>query len=480
MSTYFKSPGAWLGAGLYPDPWRAGFYPDPPRRAGFYPDPWLLAALYPDPPRRSGSYPPVDGAGNYPPVDGAGHYPPVDGAGHYPPVDGAGHYPDPPRGPRTAGVPWLGVDPAWAYASGDEGLRALALRKVRTRIVRPTDPRLPRPSDPGSASAAPAMHALWRWETPWRVKAVAGELMGRFAVRAKGDAASVLRLPSPGARGRADVVVDLRWPDHENFDFDRQIDRVVRAAVEREDRLPEILTQRHDIGAFFDAVSGINRAASPRFSELLLALSEATEYLLMGLKHHAGVHRPAQRSGLVQPVISAPGHGSLPSGHATMAAVNARLLTLMVFRNDESSVVQLDLLARRIAFNRVVAGVHFPMDSAAGYQLGHALVDAFIGLALGVPLGGTASAFLPKAESELGERADSGVARPAVPAVLAGALDADATALRATRVDRARRQAPARASGRKAVSPSAGTLSGAPLLAELFRAAREELSAQLR
>ena len=46
-------------------------------------------------------------------------------------------------------------------------------------------------------------------------------------------------------------------------------------------------------------------------------------------------------------------------------------------------MLQLDRLARRIAFNRVVAGVHFPIDSRAGYALGLQLSGHFIALADG-------------------------------------------------------------------------------------------------
>ena len=39
---------------------------------------------------------------------------------------------------------------------------------------------------------------------------------------------------------------------------------------------------------------------------------------------------------------------------------------------------QLYRLARRISDNRVIAGIHFPIDGAAGYALARALSDFFI------------------------------------------------------------------------------------------------------
>ena len=95
------------------------------------------------------------------------------------------------------------------------------------------------------------------------------------------------------------------------------------------------------------------------------------ELVVMALKHHMAVLRPFQRNSLILPVIETPGHGSLPSGHATMAAMTAQLfIDVLELKPDSPRALALNRLARRIAFNRVVAGVHFPVDSLVGYTLG--------------------------------------------------------------------------------------------------------------
>jgi hypothetical protein len=98
----------------------------------------------------------------------------------------------------------------------------------------------------------------------------------------------------------------------------------------------------------------------------------------MQFKHALACWRPHQYSEQVQPMITTPGHGSFPSGHATQAFVLARLLDgiLPVVGTEYDAMRrQLYLQAARIATNRVVAGVHFPVDGVAGRLLGHSIAE---------------------------------------------------------------------------------------------------------
>ena len=87
-------------------------------------------------------------------------------------------------------------------------------------------------------------------------------------------------------------------------------------------------------------------------------------------------------------MILTPGHGSFPSGHATETFMSA-LVLLRLLQNstispysvpaDQASwALQLMRLASRVAMNRTVAGVHFPVDSAAGAVLGMTLGQYFV------------------------------------------------------------------------------------------------------
>ena len=95
--------------------------------------------------------------------------------------------------------------------------------------------------------------------------------------------------------------------------------------------------------------------------------------------------RPSDFSPQIQPMIPVPGHGSWPSGHATEAFLTATVLEALLNQaspgsspNGTASREQFQRLAARIAVNRTVAGVHFPVDSAVGRLLGTALGEFLV------------------------------------------------------------------------------------------------------
>lgn len=279
--------------------------------------------------------------------------------------------------PGEPPIPWGGLDPDWVWSGGEAALLAQALRRVRDRILPSHDPRLPRNSVTvvlGNQEAP----ALWRWGEDFRVSAAVAELLGRLVVRGT----QVWWVPPPEALqpmgSDAPCKLFTLVPPEPHFDYSDQIDKVLRAAVEREERMPEILTQAKDIGVFFDAITGIDRASAPRLRELLEVAWEVSTHLVMQLKHNVAEWRPHQRCARVYPAIITPGHGSLPSGHATMAMLAAEVLGELLYPPGDNRRSALQRLARRIAFNRVVAGVHFPMDSAVGDALARQLASVFV------------------------------------------------------------------------------------------------------
>jgi membrane-associated phospholipid phosphatase len=182
----------------------------------------------------------------------------------------------------------------------------------------------------------------------------------------------------------------------------------VRAAMDlRADRLPEILAQADGFSAFFAAQMpfGLNRR--PMTVHLIGALHDTVVGVEQRMKHLCSVMRPVDLSPQIQPLIATPGHSAYPSGHATEAFAHATILAALRLAGrgtpDASlidtllgklspaveaapvtdPVILLFRLAARIADNRTVAGVHYPVDSAHGGLLGLGVSLAFIGHCLG-------------------------------------------------------------------------------------------------
>jgi len=89
-------------------------------------------------------------------------------------------------------------------------------------------------------------------------------------------------------------------------------------------------------------------------------------------------------------MIETPGFFAFPSGHATQAFMVAELLRVLTDAHANGggdhrlgptlneTMTQLRRQAERIATNRVVAGLHYPIDSAGGQLLGHCLAGYLI------------------------------------------------------------------------------------------------------
>jgi len=187
----------------------------------------------------------------------------------------------------------------------------------------------------------------------------------------------------------------------------------LRAAMDlRADRLPEIIAQSDGFAAFFAAQAPFGPGRRPYTALLIGALHETVVGVEQRMKHFCSVPRPVDLSPQVQPIIQTPGHSAYPSGHATEAfayatllaalnlsattpepglieAVLARLSPAAETAPVTDPVILLYRLAARIADNRTVAGVHYPVDSAHGALLGLGVTLAFVGHCLGGGAGHT-------------------------------------------------------------------------------------------
>ena len=79
-------------------------------------------------------------------------------------------------------------------------------------------------------------------------------------------------------------------------------------------------------------------------------------------KEHFARPRPPQHSADVKPILDFSSNDSYPSGHATVAHLYATLLARMFPEKSHELFARAD----QYAYNRVVAGVHYPSDVHAG------------------------------------------------------------------------------------------------------------------
>ena len=106
-------------------------------------------------------------------------------------------------------------------------------------------------------------------------------------------------------------------------------------------------------------------------------------------KHLFACRRPDEVDTRILPLIPTPGHGAYPSAHAAQAFAMAEVMTALIratpgfYPDTETRVDLMFRQAHRIAVNRTVAGVHFPMDSAVGALLGLQIGRGLVGLMTG-------------------------------------------------------------------------------------------------
>ena len=162
----------------------------------------------------------------------------------------------------------------------------------------------------------------------------------------------------------------------ENATLALQCDLVRCYADQRADRANEILSQLGAFSPYFAIILGLTEGRNPRTFELLDAVQTIAGLVTMMPKHLFACRRPAEFDTRILPLIATPSHGSFPSSHATQAFAMASVLAALVGAHpDHFGDVgkRIDLTyrqAHRIAVNRTVAGVHFPIDSWAGARLG--------------------------------------------------------------------------------------------------------------
>lgn len=159
--------------------------------------------------------------------------------------------------------------------------------------------------------------------------------------------------------------------------FAAQLKQMRNYMDQQPERAPEILNQAALPPDYLGSIIGLT-ARNRRVLELMNVTLGIAGSVSMIPKHHLACRRPGDIGSRVLPMLPTPDHGSFPSGHATEAFAVATVLSGLVrsdvgqrhFPAGEKLVALLLKQAERIAVNRTVAGLHYPIDSWAGAALG--------------------------------------------------------------------------------------------------------------
>jgi hypothetical protein len=146
-------------------------------------------------------------------------------------------------------------------------------------------------------------------------------------------------------------------------------------APDREDRFAEIIDQHDAEGSisYFLGMLAIDPARNPMTYLLVRTARRIGEHVVMVLKAANPVPRPSQTCPAMVPMIDPPVTSSFPSGHSLQARLIARCLRAA--RPGAFRATMLDYLADRIGKNRIIAGLHYPLDHAAGVNGADALFN---------------------------------------------------------------------------------------------------------
>ena len=230
--------------------------------------------------------------------------------------------------------------------------------------------------------------AFARWSSDVRSRLYMFELLSELHFEAgDANAGELFRLKKAPAMaagvltGTYESIAKLVRPKYDSTqagapggDLKTELGLVFEMATLRADRLAEILTQVVVPYSFFASLLNLQPGRHRRTFEIMSVAATFASAIGQRFKHHFRVIRPADRSTLVQPLLQTPAHSAYPAGHATQSHLISDVLTALVGAAAASeSAKQLERLADRIGENRVVAGVHYPVDIVEGRRLGKAL-----------------------------------------------------------------------------------------------------------
>jgi len=154
-------------------------------------------------------------------------------------------------------------------------------------------------------------------------------------------------------------------------------DLLTMAVTERPEAMGEILNQHQNQQLCFLQLLMINRNSHPATYFAMKLMARVGEVVMISLKRQFNRARPSQVCPTLYPPLAVPGHASYPAGHALIATLTAACLKDITqgpagAKSRSTYDEALDLLAKNIGRNRVIAGLHYWSDIDAGVKAAEA------------------------------------------------------------------------------------------------------------
>jgi acid phosphatase (class A) len=173
----------------------------------------------------------------------------------------------------------------------------------------------------------------------------------------------VALLPAPPARGSEEEEGEF-WM--------LMAEQEGRTPVEVDRAKSEI---KFDVFSFSDVIGPWFTAGHcPQTAALFKAAFADSKIFSGDAKDHFGRKRPYLLDSRIKPVLELEDEGSYPSGHSTRGMMTAQLLA-EIFPDKRDALLD---RGRQIGWDRVIGGVHFPSDIAAGRVLGQAIAQKML------------------------------------------------------------------------------------------------------
>jgi membrane-associated phospholipid phosphatase len=209
---------------------------------------------------------------------------------------------------------------------------------------------------------------LARWSAEVRRNTVLLDLLQDLKLEADGADAFLVKTRS------GYLVAHLRRPAAGVLES--QIDLIEAQVSERETRLPEVGAELDGGLPFMMAAAGLQPSRHRSVLELCDLAAGLASLVCQRFKQAMAVPRPFQLAPQLLTLVPTPEHAAYPAGHATESYAVAHVLAKLIGEDQVTDTLM--RTAHRVAYNRTVAGLHYPVDNAAGRWLGLSLAEYLV------------------------------------------------------------------------------------------------------